>query len=70
MYDYDGNGVLDKNDFEVNQLEDFRLKTKHWTNRFFSYEFSTRMPSQFFPVSGSEEHNHGRKGDMEPGKVS
>ena len=75
MYDYDGNGVLDKNDFEVllvSKIDDNVFEEKHinkcWTH--VSNLLSLSFEEIHFSVPGGEEHNHGRKGNVEPGQVS
>ena len=57
MYDYDGNGVLDKNDFEV------MIKDE-------SYHLEAVRIIFLSSVPGSKKHNHGGKGKLEPRKVS
>ena len=70
MYDYDGNGVLDKNDFEVQtRRQKHKIIGKHIYD-IIHIQWFLNTNQIHFPVPGSEKHNHGRKGNMEPGKVS
>ena len=84
MYDYDGNGVLDKNDFEVLLVCNIDFDIPVLDDNMFEEKkhiiinvelmcqiyFFLNFEEIHFSVPGGEEHNHGRKGNVEPGQVS